>query len=92
MGVLISTNRRILGRGKYGTLVYRTDKEPEKKIPGLNQPVISYQDTDGQKKWVSVEQGDNGTLRYQGKTYADADELVSTLAAPIPEPATAPKA
>ena len=91
MGVLFSTNQRILEYGKYGTLVYQTDKESQKKIPAFNQPVISYQDTDGQKKWVTVENGDNGSILYQGKTFADANELVSALVTPIPEPATAPK-
>ena len=86
MGKLVPSYRQILSQGARGKLVFQQSAEPERKVPGWNQSVVSYQDTDGKKKWVGVEQGDNGSILYQGKTFSDANELVSTLATPIPEP------
>ena len=60
------------------------------KIPGFNQSVVSYADADGKNKWVGVDADGCGGLLYNGRSYANADALVSALTAPVPAPTPKP--
>ncbi|MBR0281506.1 MAG: hypothetical protein IJQ81_07935, partial [Oscillibacter sp.] len=91
MGRLVFTNERVLAQGKRGKLVYDMSAGTGKKIPGLNQPVVSYTDTDGKNKWVGVDTDEFGGVLYGGKRFASAADLVPTLLTPVTPTVTTPK-